>query len=622
MLANRECHMKRLGSTMIPILAAASIISMFGCGTSPDDARKELTEIGITYNKTEFIRCVQENDIRAVELFLIAGMPTDFEYQDPRTGKSGYVSTFSYAAQSGHKEIVEMMIQKGAKVKPVLDILSEVDPSAVLLIVQSGADLSSIPAQSTLSYLNSALYAEDIDLAKALLAAGVSPKLENGDNPDDYPLFHAVSLKDVDLVLTLIKAGADVNPGSNLEDTESIWFTPLFQAVSTGQIEMVELLLDHGADPELGRYRPLTEAAEQRNLDIVELLLDRGADINGGAMNTSNGEGMALLGVAIIVGDDEMFQWVIEKGADVTTGESGAVAIAAKEGQLEMAKRLVAEGADLTANDSIALKEAAYYGHIEMVEWLIAHGADMNSSNALARASANNHIEVMQLLMKEGADVNNALSEITKHTTADTVEMLIQLGADVNTADLIDLLVIPGEYSSQNVLSLINSGAGVNRSDTVFFLSQHELPYLDGQSYRSDVKVTLLEAAVRVKNYDIAELILAKSPNQSTLDRSLHWAIWAGDSHMVSVLISNGANPNAELSLKGEKVLHPIVRALAVHPSHVKLERRKENNFFFTNYDKVFGLITKNLIDAGANVDDLTPDQKSQLDRLLFRGRM
>ncbi|KAF8456825.1 ankyrin repeat-containing domain protein, partial [Kalaharituber pfeilii] len=59
--------------------------------------------------------------------------------------------------------------------------------------------------------------------------------------------------------------------------------------------------------------------------------------------------------------------------------------------------------------DNIALQGASSNGHIEIVNLLLAAGADVNvqgrySDTALQGASSNGHIEIVKLLLAAGAD--------------------------------------------------------------------------------------------------------------------------------------------------------------------------------------------------------------------------
>ena len=81
------------------------------------------------------------------------------------------------------------------------------------------------------------------------------------------PITVAAANGHIDVVKTLIQAGADINPINQS--------TPLEAACLRGHIDIVKLLLEHGAYVDLGT--PLIYATEQGYTEIVRLLLNKGA---------------------------------------------------------------------------------------------------------------------------------------------------------------------------------------------------------------------------------------------------------------------------------------------------------------------------------------------------------
>ena len=96
-----------------------------------------------------------------------------------------------------------------------------------------------------------------------------------------------------------------------------------------------------------------------------------------------------------------------------------------------------------------ALIVASNNGHTDIVEMLLKAGADVDARNkygytALIEASWGSHIDIVRMLLKAGADVNaqnhfgyTALIEASINgNTTDIVEMLLDAGADVNVRDI------------------------------------------------------------------------------------------------------------------------------------------------------------------------------------------
>ena len=142
----------------------------------------------------------------------------------------------------------------------------------------------------------------------------------------------------------LIKAGADVNkPGLS-------GLTPLVVGLKgstssasrkTSKLEVTTMLLQNGADPKITatqklgkfdvKYYPICLAAEFGDKSIVASMLEKGANINSttetnslGAYNgTWGGDGYTPLIIAILSGNFEIAEFLLDKGADLTIGSSG-----------------------------------------------------------------------------------------------------------------------------------------------------------------------------------------------------------------------------------------------------------------------------------------------------------
>ncbi len=92
-------------------LFAASAILLFlsACGSSSEDHREALLELGVIWDDQVFLEQVKEGDLDVLVMFLKGGM--DLETRD-RSGATALM----YAALSGHVEATSLLIEKGAQV--------------------------------------------------------------------------------------------------------------------------------------------------------------------------------------------------------------------------------------------------------------------------------------------------------------------------------------------------------------------------------------------------------------------------------------------------------------------------------------------------------------------------
>jgi len=184
----------------------------------------------------------------------------------------------------------------------------------------------------------------------------------------------------------------------------------------------------------------------------VELSISRGADVN-----TQGGEYVTALTAAAHHGHEKIVRLMLANGANVNAqGRSylgtyccTALQEAIKEGHNNIARRLIENGADVNAKDcnkhGTALRIAAYNENKDIVQLLLKKGANVNASTqsgtALAAASRKGNLDLVRLMLKHGAQIEvtptnqNQLSAIAAAALSGNeavVDLLIAEGGDVN----------------------------------------------------------------------------------------------------------------------------------------------------------------------------------------------
>lgn len=198
-------------------------------------------------------------------------------------------------------------------------------------------------------------------------------------------------------------------------------FMPLHLAVRAGQLESVLALLDAGGLDVDARdssgLRPLDYACESSQAAIVEALLAAGADPNTAVAKPQPQPGVTPLVLSAQLGHASCVRALLKAGADanLTTGRAGSTALfmAAHNGHLECVEALIQEGAaDVNApTDGLtALTAAAASSHTDAVRALVAAGASLQHDRkpwmALCMSALEGNLEVLQLLLQAGADVD------------------------------------------------------------------------------------------------------------------------------------------------------------------------------------------------------------------------
>lgn len=155
-----------------------------------------------------------------------------------------------------------------------LQKIAEGDAAHAALFVEAGIDPAA-KSQANRTALWVAIERRQLDVLKALIAAGVAPDEENAP-PVEYGksiVFEAVDSGDAAYVRTLVEAGADAKTANEYG------VPPLAEAARTGNREMCEILVKAGADPNAapGGFPLLYGPVNENHLEVVRFLLTSGA---------------------------------------------------------------------------------------------------------------------------------------------------------------------------------------------------------------------------------------------------------------------------------------------------------------------------------------------------------
>jgi ankyrin repeat protein len=287
------------------------------------------------------------------------------------------------AAQNGHKEIVEALLNARAPV----DQAGSSGITPLWIAAQNGHK----------------------EIVEALLNARAP--VDQADSYGITPLWIAAQNGHKEIVKALLKAQAQV------DQADSAGITPLLIAAEKGHIEVVEILLGAGANVNQAHHTgttPLLIAATNGHRKIVEVLLETGANVN-----QANNIGITPLWIAAKNGHREVVKVLLGAGADVNQAYDIGVTpllIAATNGHKEIVEALLGALADVNqANDYrvTPLLMAAEKGHREVVKVLLRAGADVNHANnygvtPLWIAAQNGHREIVEILLEAGADASRA----------------------------------------------------------------------------------------------------------------------------------------------------------------------------------------------------------------------
>ncbi|XHG04129.1 hypothetical protein AWENTII_007410 [Aspergillus wentii] len=366
------------------------------------------------------------------------------------------------AAEEGHLEIVEMLLDAGAKISEVFEkyrrgvwsalhgaiFSGHVDVAA--LLIQRGIDISLTTARG-FTTLHFAARNWMLHIVQLLLERKMD--IDIRDNEGGTPLHEAVLTrmpgrpypKRLRMVKFLLESGASATAVK--ENGE----TALHLAASEGAIEELTLLIQYGADVNtktITGETALHRAASPRygSIEMVKALLDAGADclveddshktplinamrghdhkkiamlINAGAESHPSQYTPALLLQATIHRRQDLVETLLDHGVDVDAARderSGMTALmsAARSASMELFEMLLERSKQLGLTNNYGqtvVSFAAMRGSKEVLSLLAERGACMDHRDhigmrPLMHAARSRSIQAVSFLLERGVDVN------------------------------------------------------------------------------------------------------------------------------------------------------------------------------------------------------------------------
>ena len=310
-------------------------------------------------------------------------------------------------------------------------------------------------------------------------------------------------------------------------------------------------------------------AAEDGYVVGVQKLIQAGADVN-----RRNRYDLTALILAGSDGHYKCIELLLNAGGDATAqGTSkfgGALIAAVKSNNIRCVQLLVDAGADVNAlgiaksrddprlcDSYSVISLASEHGYTDIIELLLKRGANVNETNGrrtgLYEASANGHYDTMELLIKAGADVNaecyiyqqneTPLLVAVRYGFFEGVDLLVRSGADVNK--------VP-KYGESPVAEASSccSGSKAPRSHRVKSLELLIDAGVDVNTKRDSHSRTPLNAATVTRFSEGVDLLIQKGadvniPSHQRRETPLMAAATLGEVGCARALLEAGADVNS-----------------------------------------------------------------------------
>ncbi|XP_062575328.1 ankyrin repeat domain-containing protein 50-like [Saccostrea cucullata] len=374
--------------------------------------------------------------------------------------------------------------------------------------------------------LRLACSSRSLDMVKFILSCVKHESINYLDNQNQWPLMTASGAGCTDIVKILLKEGANVN----LCDKDN--FSCLNCSCLLGQYDVAETLIKEGADINLctvDGMSPFKAAMMSGNVHLVRYLMK-----NGAVWNEDN---LSPLHFSSYLGNLEILKHFINSDPELKI-DVRCLSAACENGQSTIVKYLIdkVDVNEVCDECDPALHSAATSGHLAIVEYLVEHGADVNllsssKENPLYFAAMKGHLHIIRYLLDHGADIcgsidTSSLCVASGEGYLEVVEELIKRGADVNLCD-------------RNEQSPLCYASKSGHLKTVKFLLQNDADI--------NVGASCLSSACKGGHLDVVEFLINKvNVNQVSdiCDPPIHCASGQGHIEVIKFLVDHEANVN------------------------------------------------------------------------------
>ncbi len=341
-----------------PLTASGDTALMMAARTGVPDAIKVLLESGANVNTKEswggttpLMWATSEKHPAAVKLLIDAGADVN--------ARSNFVRALNGRGFEGRTPITpqgEQGVEEFASgwLTPLMFSAREGDLESAKLLVAAGADVNALGADGK-NALALAIFNGNYEVASYLVDA--KSNVNQADTQRFTPLYWAVDRRNMEtapnfpwmvtadplpLIKKLLDAGANPNalvnntPRARMREGSPriVFATPLMRAAFAGDLTLTKLLLSYGADPKIistdgetmleaaaglafiqGYHR--TKPPAER-LEVVKLFVELGVDVN-----QADDYGITALMAAANLGDTNIIQYLVDKGANLAAYDLG-----------------------------------------------------------------------------------------------------------------------------------------------------------------------------------------------------------------------------------------------------------------------------------------------------------
>ena len=375
-----------------------------------------------------------------------------------------------HAIEESNVKCVELLIDQGADVNhkcglgvtPLLAAILNSDLDCVNLLIEHGADVNLAGSIDRLTPLMNAVLVNNEEIVLSLIKSGAN--LDVKCHVAGSPAMSAFNHGHLECARILIEHGVSVNERNN--KGESL----LSVAAQCGSIEGMKLLLEYKASIDVlddAGKTPLMYAVAQNHVDCVKFLIEAGARLD----ITDKSGNDALLVSLLHHSDDICALILIRAGCSLdNVNREGYTAffLAVRQKRMVIVEEFIERGVNVNqcVNNHTAIWYAAEVSFEDGMKRLIEAGADPNVGySPLVIAAIRRRVNCIRHLIEAGADINGVDSNYTSMVemgahigSYEIVKIGIDSGASVRSFRVVNIPYFPIVYDEEALLLLFAAG--------------------------------------------------------------------------------------------------------------------------------------------------------------------
>lgn len=341
-------------------------------------------------------------------------------------------SAVMFAAAGGHTEATKVLIGLGADINAVAQATPEYLEKLAIMIEEGTVD-DNDPHVDGVTAIHVAAQGGHLECVNALIEAGAQVSIE--DDEDRTALLLAVKGNFGDVAIALVKNGADAN--TPYVDDEGVSHNLLFDSLVVENNDFAALLIENGADiysEDEHKVTTLLQASHRGMSDVVRALLSKSSKKEW--VDSDSDENITPLIAASSEGHDDIVRMLINAKADVDKkdkDETTSLMAASARGHTDIVQLLLEAGASVNEQnvDGHTALMFAYNGKNqvetlwERYEQFVQESEveskqeaiDDGGTGPIIREALDNHNRMVSLLIQKGAD--QTIKDKEGHTASD-----------------------------------------------------------------------------------------------------------------------------------------------------------------------------------------------------------